>query len=57
MGCDNCKGNLPENIPFTVYDLEMARAERHTKRWMIAAWVFAVALLLTNAAWVFHAMI
>lgn len=52
MGCDNRKGNLPENIPFTVHDLEMARAERHAKRWMIAAWVMAVALLLTNAVWV-----
>lgn len=49
MDCDNCKGKLPENIPFTVHDLEMARAERHAKRWMIAAWVLAVALLLTNA--------
>ena len=49
MDCDNCKVNLPENIPFTVHDLEMARAERHAKRWMIAAWVLAVALLLTNA--------
>lgn len=42
MSCENCEikeEKMPESVPYMVYDMDMARAERHSKRWMTIALV------------------
>lgn len=41
-------------IPKYIFDLEMARGERHTKRWFIAFFVVLAMLFVTNAGWVIY---
>lgn len=54
--CKECKEkrmevNTPENVPYIVHEMAMARNERNVKR-MIVAIVTAIALLFaTNALW------
>ena len=57
MSCENCEikeEKMPESVPYMVYDMDMARAERHSKRWMIAAIVMAVMLFATNIGWLIY---
>lgn len=57
MSCENCEikeEKMPESVPYMVYDMDMARAERHSKRWMIAAIVMAVMLFATNIGWIIY---
>lgn len=42
MSCENCEikeEKMPESVPYMVYEMDMARAERHSKRWMNIALV------------------
>ena len=53
--CENCKQNTETasvTVPYFVHESAMARAERHIKRMWIALIVLAVALFLTNMAWI-----
>ena len=43
--------NKPEAISYYVHEAEIARSETHAKRWMIAALVAFIFLILTNAGW------
>ena len=57
MRCENCEikeEKMPESVPYMVYDMDMARAERHSKRWMIAAIVMAAMLFATNIGWLIY---
>ena len=57
MSCENCEikeEKMPESVPYMVYDMDMARAERHSKRWMIAAIVMAAMLFATNIGWLIY---
>lgn len=57
MSCENCEikeEKMPESVPYTVYKTELARGERHTKRWMIAASVMAAMLFATNIGWIIY---
>lgn len=57
MSCENCEikeEKMPESVPYMVYDMDMARAERHSKRWMIAAIVMAAMLFVTNIGWIIY---
>lgn len=57
MSCENCevnKENMPESVPYLVYESDMARGERHAKRWMIAAIIFAIMLFVTNIGWIIY---
>lgn len=52
--CGNCNGkdkNTPENVPYLVHEMEMARAERTIKRLWITTLVLIFMLVGTNAAW------
>ena len=46
--------NKPETVSYFVYEGEMARAERHTKRWVIAFLIVFVALIASNVAWIVY---
>ena len=52
--CNECK--TPEstnvNVPYVVHEATVARQERQIKRMWIALIVLAVALFLTNMAWI-----
>lgn len=52
--CNNC--NTTENtnvtVPYVVHEATVARQERQIKRMWIALIVLAVALFLTNMAWI-----
>lgn len=54
MSCENCevtKENMPENVPYLVYETAQARSERNNKRLLIAL-VIAIGLLFaSNAIW------
>lgn len=41
-----------ENLPYIVYESAMARAERHTRRLIVALIVTVTALGLSNCAWI-----
>ena len=45
---------LPESVPGAIYEMEMARAERHSKRWMIAFFVALAMLFSTNVGWIIY---
>lgn len=57
--CNNCNSskdvaelrNMPP-IPFAAHEAEVSRQERQIKRMWIALIVLAVALFLTNMAWI-----
>lgn len=44
----------PEAVPYIVYEMEQARSERHSKRWMIAFFVAIAMLFATNIAWLIY---
>lgn len=59
--CESCANTekrepikFPETVPGAVYELEMARAERHSKRWMIAFFVALGMLFATNIGWLIY---
>lgn len=60
--CDNCtekcveieKKDTPEAVPYIVYETELARGERHTKRWMIAFFVALAMLFASNIGWLIY---
>ena len=41
-------------VPYIVYEGEMARAERRNKRNFILILILIVALVLSNAAWIYY---
>ena len=45
---------VPQVISYYVHEAEIARSEAHAKRWMIAALIMFIALVLTNAGWLIH---
>lgn len=47
------KANLPENVPFAVYDLAQARSERHIKRMWIALLVAIALIFASNVVWLY----
>lgn len=52
MDCKTCKENRQE-VSYIVYESAMARAERHVRRLVIAVVTAIIALLLTNAIWLY----
>ena len=55
--CGNCNGkdkNTPENVPYLVHEMEMARADRTIKRLWITTLVLIFMLVGTNAAWMYY---
>lgn len=52
--CETCKKvqNSPENVPYIVHELSMARMERQIKRLWITVLVLIVMLVATNGAWI-----
>jgi hypothetical protein len=56
--CKNCAEKhetaVPEAVPYVVYEMEQARAERHSKRWMIAFFVAIAMLFATNIGWLIY---
>lgn len=52
--CNNCGSaeNLNVTVPYVVHEATVARQERQIKRMWIAVIVLAVALFLTNMAWI-----
>ena len=51
--CNNCNTDEHKDVivPYVVHETEVARQERQIKRMWIALIVLAVALFLTNMAW------
>lgn len=47
-------GQIPAVISYYAHEAEIARSEMHAKRWMIAAVIAFLALLFTNAGWLYH---
>lgn len=45
---------MPETIPYIAHEAAMDRAERHTKRWMIAFFVALAMLFVTNIGWIIY---
>lgn len=60
--CENCTNECkeietketPTSIPYIVYETELARAERHTKRWIIAFFVALGMLFASNIGWLIY---
>ena len=55
--CGNCNGkdkNTPENVPYLVHEMEMARSERTIKRLWITTLILIFLLVGTNAAWMYY---
>lgn len=60
--CTNCSANCaehkenkaPETIPYIVHEAAIDRAERHTKRWMIAFFIALAMLFSTNVGWIIY---
>lgn len=48
------KENKPENVPYIVYEGEMARSERHIKRLWITVLVLIGLLVASNLAWIVY---
>lgn len=44
----------PETIPYIVHEDQMARQERHIKRLWILCIIIFVALIGTNAGWIYY---
>ena len=56
MSCNECEHNtertdLPENVPYIVYEAERARSERLFKKMWIAILVSVALLFASNAVW------
>lgn len=54
--CETCKTkmqNAPENVPYIVHELSMARMERQIKRLWIALIICIIMLFASNAAWLY----
>ena len=57
MSCNECEHNnterndLPENVPYIVYEAERARSERLFKRMWIAIIVAVALIFASNAVW------
>lgn len=51
--CETCKKvhNAPENVPYIVHELSMARMERQIKRLWITILTLIFLLVGTNGAW------
>ena len=47
-------GKRPETIDYYTYESDMARAERHVKRWTVACFILFVVLVVSNIAWVWY---
>lgn len=47
-------GEKPKVISYYEHEVEVARSEVHSKRWMIAAIIAFAALIITNAGWIVH---
>lgn len=54
--CGNCKNEAktPENVPYLVHEMEMARVERTIKRLWITTLILIVLLVGTNMAWCYY---
>ena len=54
--CETCKKvqNAPENVPYIVHELSMARMERQIKRLWIVALTLIFLLVGTNCAWLYY---
>ena len=54
--CANCKdkAKTPENVPYLVHEMEMARAERTIKRLWITTLILIFLLVGSNAAWMWY---
>lgn len=44
----------PETIPYIVHEDQMARQERHIKRLWILCIIIFIALIGTNAGWIYY---
>ena len=44
-----------KSIDYYTYEEEMARAERHASRWMLATIIIFFALILSNIGWIVYA--
>ena len=44
----------PNNVDYYTYEDAMFRAERHTKRWIMAFFVVLMALIVTNVGWIVY---
>lgn len=43
-----------QDVPYIVYEGEMARAERRDKRHFIVTLILIICLVLSNAAWIYY---
>lgn len=43
-----------QDVPYIVYEGEMARAERRDKRHFIVILILIICLVLSNAAWIYY---
>ena len=51
--CNNCTPtDINVSVPYVVHEAEVSRQERQIKRMWIALIILAVALFLTNMAWI-----
>lgn len=51
--CNNCtQTDINVSVPYVVHEAEVSRQERQIKRMWVALIVLAVALFLTNMAWI-----
>lgn len=51
--CNNCgTENMNVSVPYVVHEATVARQERQIKRMWISTIILAVALFLTNMAWI-----
>lgn len=41
----------PDNVPYIVYESSMARAERHTRRLIVALVISILLIAVSNMAW------
>ena len=44
----------PDKIDYFIYEQEMFRAERHSKRWALAFLIVFLALIGTNVGWIVY---
>ena len=56
MNCVECKEHQRETapVPYTVHEGDMARSERSNKRLWILIILLILALIATNAAWIYY---
>ena len=46
--------NTPDNIPYSAFESELARQERTIKRLWVLCIIIFIALIATNAAWIWY---